>query len=169
MPLTAKTEKRVIRGPDGPVDVQLTKLAPRRGFLTLIRLVKAIGAPAASGLSQPDKLAKFLTKDLTLDKAGLALLINALPGLGETNDSPGMSAIEVMSIADDLLVGHAVIDKTTIAQAEVIDVMVPDVYTLLRILRFALEFNFGPTSAGGATSDGSPSPAPTSAPDEPEA
>lgn len=148
-------QTRTIRG----LVVEIEPLSPRLAFRILARLIRTVGAPAAAGLSDPEKLRQLVGGELSLTHVGLWFAVNVLPGLGEHSDAPGLDDDELGKIAETVLVGHTTINGTAIASPEILDVAVGDVYDYLRVMRFALEVNFRPIGAGGVTGDGSAPPA----------
>lgn len=144
-----KRETRTIQG----LKLELEALPPRRGFKALAGLLRTLGAPATAGLSDPGTLAKLLGGGQELKTVGIALLVHA--------DLASLDPDRLLELADELLVGQLIVNGIACESAAVLDVNVPDVFKLLAALRFALELNFLPTSAGAVTSagDGDPNPA----------
>lgn len=133
--------------------VELEKLPPRANFCLLAKLIRTIGAPASAGLADPEKLKAVMGADLDWKTAGLWFVTNALPGLDELKPD------EVLDIADELLVGKLILDGAPVETGPQLDAMLDDVYVYIRLIRFGIELNFRPTSAGSATAAGSSPPA----------
>ena len=150
-----KRETRQIRD----LVVEVDPLPPRAGFRILARLIRTVGAPAAAGLSDPEKLRALVGSDVSLTSLGLWFVANVLPGLGEQGDAPGLDDAELGRIGEALLVGRLTVNGTAVTAPEVLDVVCGDAFDYMRILRFALEVNFRPTGAGSVTSDGNAPPA----------
>jgi len=143
----AKRETRKIQG----LTLELEGLPPRRAFKALAGLLRTLGAPATAGLSDPSILAKMLGGGQELKTVALALLVHA--------DLASLDPDQLLELADELLIGQLIVNGVACESAAVLDVNLPDVFKLLAALRFALELNFLPTSAGAAMSAGQDDPA----------
>lgn len=152
-----RRESKVING----LACELEQCPPRLNLKTFAGLVRQLGPGPARALTDPKELARIMKMEHT--RAAKLVLLHTLQSCEHLEPE------ELGKIADSLLVGRLVIGKIGIDSTAMLDTQVPDFFTYLRLLRWALELNFLPTSAGSATSDGSASPATSAGPGSDEA
>lgn len=144
----------------GGLKCELETCPPRLNFETFAGLVRQLGPGPARMLTDPKQLAKI--GNMEIDQAAKLVLVHVLQSCDQLEPK------ELVKLADNLLVGRLIVGGIAMESTALIDVNVPDFFTYLKLVRWALEFNFLPTSAGRATSAGSapsaPSPDPVVAP-----
>lgn len=155
----------------GTLTATITQAAPRVALVPLQRLLAAFGHSLAGLLTTG--AVEVGGARLTLAQVGAVLL--ARPDSPEAEQSRRLVAEQVVGrladrlgelppelardLVDELVVGHTVItlpggDAIELRTPAMVDAFVPDVWTLLGLLRKALEINALPTSAGARTSAG---------------
>ena len=147
MPRPSKTQSL------GDIEVTCTALAPRSALRLLARLAKVIGPLVAEC---------FSIGGLRDGRGGIVpwAAIETVPDILDEVASQIVEHLakldpdDMAELAADLLCGHCRVGRISIpsrdkAGAEdVIDDVVPDVWTLIGACRVALDVNFRPTSAG---------------------
>lgn len=145
-----RREQRTIGG----LKCELETCPPRLNFEIFAGLCRQLGPGPAKALVDPETLAKVI--GMETEQAAKFVFLHVLQSVEQ------LEPARLVGLADDLMVGKLVINGTALESTGLIDAVVPDFFVYLRILRWAMEFNFLPTAAGSSTSDGSEPPAPRS-------
>lgn len=143
-----RRESRTIGG----LKCDLESCPPRLNFKIFAGLCRQLGPGPAKALVDPVTMAKVVKMET--DAAAKFVFLHVLQSVEQLEPE------RLLELADDLLVGRLVINGAACESAGILDGLVPDFFVYLRILRWGMELNFLPTSAGSGTSDGSALPAP---------
>lgn len=149
-----RRENRTIGG----LQCELEECPPRLNFTTFAGLCRQLGPGPARALTDPKNLARIMKMEL--DAAARLMLLHTLQSVEQLEPD------KLLALADSILVGRLIVNGIALESAAMVDTQVPDFFTYLKLLRWALELNFLPTSAGSATSVGS---APSATPPGPAA